>query len=330
MKKYMSLVAAALVFLATNLDAQDNKKLAQTGMQFLSVVSDARAAALGEATIGLEFGSSSMFFNPAGMASMKTFIDGSASLNQWLADINYNTFSLAIRPASGKFGVFGLSFQTVDYGEVMGTVIANNDLGYEVTGDLSSSAIAAGVGYAKAITDRFSVGGQVKYVRQELGESVVAITDSTTSNVQNDVSTIAFDFGTLFKTGLKSLAFGMSVRNFSEEITFAEESFQLPLVFAMGVSFDLQDFVNLGSMGESLMVSVDATHFRSHPEQLKVGVDYNLLGVLSLRGGYVLNNDEDDITFGLGVSQFGVKVDYAYTPMDSFQSVQRFTARFSF
>jgi hypothetical protein len=174
------------------------------------------------------------------------------------------------------------------------------------------------------------VGGQVKWVKQELGESILTATDSTMVSSKNEVTPLAFDFGTLFKTGFKSLAFGMSVRNFSEEIEYAEEGFQLPLVFTIGISMNLMDVVKIGSLNQSAVLSVDATHDRSHPEQLKIGLDYRPVDILSLRGGYVFNNDEDDVTFGIGVSQFGFALDYAYTPFGAFDNVQRVTARFAF
>ena len=50
--------------------AKKNQKLAQTGYQFLTVVSDARAAAMGNAVNSLALESSSLFFNPAGLADM--------------------------------------------------------------------------------------------------------------------------------------------------------------------------------------------------------------------------------------------------------------------
>lgn len=311
--------------------AQDNTKLAQTGLQFLSVVSDARASAMADAVTSTENQSSALFFNPACMANMSTLFHVTASRNEWIADIQHLAFSIAIRPAGGNLGVFGISVQSVDYGEVLGTITAPNDKGYEDTGILSPTALAVGVGYAKAISDRFSVGGQVKWVRQTLGESVLSASDSTTRISKNEVTPLAFDFGTLFKTGFKSLAFGMSVRNFSEEIEYAEEGFQLPLVFTMGISMNLMDVVKIGGMNnQSAVLSVDATHDRSHPEQLKVGLDYKPVEILSLRGGYIFNNDEDNITFGIGVSQFGFALDYAYTPFGAFDNVQRFTARFAF
>lgn len=322
--------------------AQDYQKQAQTGFQFLSVVSDARAAALAEAMTSLQIGSGALFFNPAGMAEMTGLINGTASINKWIADINHNAFSLAIKPAGGNYGVFGFSAQTVDYGEFYGTIVNDSDKGFEDTGIFELNAFALGVGYARQLTDRFSVGGQVRWVHQDLGGSSIAVkirpdpTDSTgvrrladTSRVDNQLSPLVFDFGTQFRTGIKSLVFGMSVRNFSKEVKYAEEGFQAPLVFNLGISMNVMDLVNAGSRDQSLRVSIDATHLRDHPEQIKIGLDYQLMKTFSLRAGYLANNDEDGFSFGAGVSRSGFAFDYAYTPFGVFDKVQRMTARFS-
>ena len=312
----------------------ENKKLAQTSFQFLGVTSDARAAAMGEAMTSLEIGSSALFFNPAGMANMTGFVDITASDNQWIADIRHNTFSLALSPAGGEYGVIGFSVQTVDYGDFYGTrVNKGTELGYDDTGIFQLSAMAVGVGYAKRLTDRFSVGGQIRWVKQDLGESVIPVVTADLDTIEgmsdNVLEPLAFDFGTQFKTGFKSLVFGMSVRNFSKEIKYVEEGFQLPLVFNLGISMDVMDFMEAGSIDQSLIVSIDASHHRDHPEQIKIGLDYCLMDVLSVRGGYVSSNDEDGISFGVGVRYFGVGLDYAYTPFGVFDKVQRMSARFS-
>ena len=308
-----------------------NKKIAQTGFQFLSVISDAKASSLGGAVNSRCMGSSSMYFNPATMSKMDGFVDVSASMNEWIADINHNQFSLAVNPMGGALGVFGLTYQQVDYGDLTGTRVSDNTLGYIETGAFSPTAMSMGFGYAKSITDRFSVGGQVKYVYQDLGEAVVPAGElqDTTQTIDNDLSFVAFDFGTLFYTGWKSLAFGMSVRHFSQEKKFSAESFQLPLVFTIGISMDLMDLTEgLGEM-HSLVASIDATHYRSHPEQILVGLDYTFRKLLSLRGGFVTNNDEDNFSFGIGVTQFGLSVDYSYTPFGVFDNVKRITVRYS-
>ncbi|MBN2412383.1 PorV/PorQ family protein [candidate division KSB1 bacterium] len=337
MKKKINLLFTGLlfVFLLTGSGfTGENEKLAQTGFQFLSVISDARAAAMAEAMTSLEFGSGALFFNPAGMANMKGFIDMTASTNQWIADISHNTFSLAVNPAMGHYGVIGFSVQSVDYGKFYGTrVDKSKDLGYVDTEIFELNSMAIGVGYAKSLTDRFSVGGQVRWVKQDLGESMIpfisAEQDTSLKGITNDLTPIAYDFGTQFKTGFKSLVFGMSVRNFSKEIKYVEEGFQLPLVFNLGISMNMMDFFENTLFNSSLFLAVDATHFRSHAEQVKVGLDYRLMDILSLRGGYVSNNDENSISYGMGVEYMGLALDYAYTPFGVFDNVKRMTVRFS-
>jgi hypothetical protein len=314
--------------------AQEDQKLAQTGYQFLSVVSDARGSALGEAMTSLQAGSSSLFFNPAGMASMNSMIDITASMNRWIADITHNSFSMAINVEKGKYGVIGFSVQTVDYGEFYGTRVDKSaKLGYMDTGKFSLNAFAVGVGYAKQLTDRFGVGGQVRWVKQDLGESVVPVIsakfDTTLNRVANKLTPLAFDFGTQFHTGFKSLVFGMSVRNFSKEIKYVEESFQLPLVFNLGISMNLMDLYRFGEMDQSLYMSIDASHYRDHAEEVKIGLDYRLMKMFSLRGGYVSNSDNGGLSFGFGVSYSGFAIDYANTPFKYFDNVQRMTFRFA-
>ena len=345
MKKMINIftVGFLLMFILTQYGfAQENKKLAQTGFQFLSVVSDAHGAAMADALTSLQVGSSALFFNPAGMAEMNTFFDVSASTNKWIADITHTTFSAAFNPYEGKYGIIGLSAQYVDYGEFYGTVVNSaSQQGYDDTGIFKLSALALGLGYAKQISDRFSIGGQVKWVRQDLGETTIPVNirvDSTsvggervadTTTTSNKLSPFVFDFGTQFKTGIKSLVFGMSIRNFSKEVQYAEEGFQAPLTFTLGISMNVMDLVGELPFEQSLYVSVDASHYRDHPEQIKIGLDYRIMNMISIRGGYASNNDENDFTFGLGFTQFGFTLDYAYTPFGVFNNVQRFTARFA-
>jgi len=324
--------------------AQDYQKLAQTGFQFLSVVSDARLAAMAEATTSLQINSSALFSNPAGMAGMENFFDMTASINQWIADIKHYTFGMALCPAKGNYGVIGLSIQSVDYGEFYGTRVNQAvPLQYDDIGIFKLNALAIGVGYAKQLTDRFSVGANIRWVRQDLGTSDIAVnirqdtTDPTgqrniadTSTVKNKLSPFVFDFGTQFKTGYKSLVFGMSVRNFSQQVKYAEEGFQAPLVFTLGISMNLIDLIDENSLNHSLSISIDASHYIDHPEQIKIGLEYRFMNTLSLRGGYANDNGGNGLSFGLGVSQLGFAFDYAYMPFGVFDKVQRMTTRFTF
>lgn len=310
-------------------------KLAQAGFSFLEVASDARATAMGEAVNSLPGYSGALFFNPATMAEISTPFNASFSVNSWIADIQHLTFSMIVSPFSGDYGVLGVSVQSVDYGKVLGTMVWNNDDGYINTGVMNPRALAVGIGYAKMISDRFGIGGQVKFAYQSLGKSDVLVGD-TYQTKQNVANVAAFDFGTIFKTGIKSLAFGMSVRNFSREISYEEEEFQLPLLFTLGISANVFDFIELHGPDQSLILSLDASHPRSHAEQLKIGAEYRFMQLIALRGGYISNESEDGFSYGVGISSKGlgisstnIEIDYSYTPFGVFDKVQRITARFS-
>jgi hypothetical protein len=327
--------------------AQDNQKLAQTGLGFLSVVSDARAASMAEAMTSLQTNSSSLFFNPAGMSWMENFFEISTSSNQWIADIKHYSLGMAISPFNGDYGVLGFSVQYVDYGNFIETRVNKSiEKGYDDIGIFKLNAMAIGIGYAKRLTNQFSVGGQVRWARQDLGKNYIPnefksmpLYDSlgqqigykdSAITVTNKVTPLVFDFGTQFKMGVKSLVFGMSVRNFSGDIQYAHESFQTPLTFTIGISMNLMDIIEEVPLDQALNMSVDASHYRDHPEQLKIGLEYRILNMLSLRGGYITNSDETGMSYGVGISKFGFAFDYSYTPFGVFDKVQRMTVRFSF
>lgn len=311
--------------LLSSLQAQE--KIAQTGFQFLSVGTDARATALGEAVTTLEGSPMALFYNPAGMARVNSFVQFSANHMKWLADIDYLTGALSLRPSHGEYGVFGLSFLYVDYGELIGTVVAANEQGFVETGNISPNAFAVGFGYSKALTDRFAVGGQVKYVKQALGNLAFPVTDSSQSQLNFSTDVFAFDFGTIYQTGFKSLSFGMTIRNFAQEINYISEDFELPLTFKIGFSIDALDFFD-GMENQSVLVSFDAVNPRSLEEFFSFGVEYKFMDAIALRAGYAANQDDYDFSAGFGVHVYNLNLDYSYTPFDVFEDVHRFSVKF--
>ncbi|HJL75464.1 MAG TPA: PorV/PorQ family protein [Candidatus Marinimicrobia bacterium] len=330
--KYKKVCVLLFTALITSVQGSDIK-LAQTGFQFLSVSSDARAGAMGDAMTTLFTQSSSLFFNPAGMSRQDNFINASLSQNHWIADIKHNAISVSVAPMNGKFGIFGMSFLHVDYGEMQGTMVWDNAQGFIDTEIFSPSAMALGIGYAKSLSNKFSVGGQIKTASQYLGKNVVPETDTSQTVVKNVTDALAFDFGTIYQTGWKSFAFGMSVRNFSQEIKFQTEGFQLPLTFAIGASMDVLDFFPSKPTAQQLVLSIDALHPRSYSERLNIGLEYRLLNLLNVRAGYLVNYDEQDFTAGIGIQKhlgpIYIGVDYAYTPFGVFDDVQRLTLNIS-
>ncbi len=323
-----ALFAFIVVHFSVNV-ASAQQKLAQSGMDFLNVATDPRAEAMGEAMTSLEGNSTSMFFNTAGMARMQN--TGTISVGQvdWIADIKHVYASAAFSPFNGEYGVIGLNFRSVNYGSMDETIIANNANGYQDLGTFSPSAYSVGIGYAKSLSDKFAVGGDANLVNQDLGTSITNVTASG-SNVtsRSKMNVVSFDFGMIYRTGFKSLAFGMDVRNFSRQLKYAQESFDLPLIFNLGISMNVLDMWNIDSKNQSLIITAGATHPRDYPEQVNVGAEYTFMQIISLRGGYMFNNDVYGVTGGVGIHKnFGgveLGIDYSWTPFTGgFADVQR-------
>ena len=233
--------------------------------------------------------------------------------------------------------LLALSLISADYGsDFIGTVAAANEAGFVEYSELgisnpSPSSLSFGLGYAIAITDRFAVGANIKYAEQDLGNALVA--DGEVE--ENNESTMAFDFGVLYDTGFRSLKFALSVRNFSQELSYVNENFELPLSFNVGLSMDMTDLmVNVDPSQHSFNLMVEAERPRDFSEQIRVGGEYMFMNILALRAGYVFPTDEQGVNLGAGLNYsagtLGLGVDYAYTTFGVFDSVQRLGVHLSF
>ncbi len=309
-------------------------KLAQTGMKFLSTSVDPRASALGSALTAEFTGSStSMFYNPASMAFMPGSFSAAGGILQFIADISYTQASVAFRPGNGNFGVVGVSVVSVDYGEFLGTIRANNDFGFIDTGVYSPTAMAVGLGYARSFGDRFSAGANIKLAFQDLGSDFTTSQDFDTGAViatdSYSARTMAYDFGVLYSTGFRSLTIAMMARNFAPEHTYVRERFELPLTFQIGASMNMVDFTSLDPGMHRLQLHVDAQRPRDFAEHIRFGVEYTFMGMASLRGGFeqAAVSEEQGLSAGAGVRieagtvAFGA--DYAFTDFGLFGAVHR-------
>jgi len=307
-------------------------KSGQTGLQFLQAGASARAEGMGGAYTLAGKGAEAIFYNPAGMVLMDSDFDISANHIKWIADMAYTAASIAYRPASGKYGTFGLSLRAADYGDFIGTVVDNTiPDGFRDSGIFSPTALSIGFAYAKQLTNRFMVGGQVKYVEQSLGSSVVI---AGGNSKENKISGVVFDFGTIYHTGIKSLNFGMDIRNFAGDFKYEIYQFEAPLEFRIGISFNLMDIFIDENSKQALLLALDTVHPRDDSEHLDIGLEYNLKKMFYLRGGYRVGYDLRSYTIGAGLNlnlkALLIHFDYSFGALEYFDNVQQFTIGFSF
>lgn len=309
-------------------------KIAQSTMNFLLVSTSSRASAIGEAFTTLGTGSESMFYNPAGLANMKKDFDISINYTQWIADINYLSGGVAYN--LGNYGTVGVNVLTVDYGDIHGTSLLSASEkylyqeGFKDNGLLSNvSAYSVGLSYAKSISTQFSIGGNVKLVGQNLGESRL----SNGYIKKNDAAKLVFDAGVRYLTGFKSFGFGMMIRNFASNIKREEIDEQLPLMFTLGAGMNVMELID-EEQSNSLFVAVDFVHQNNYSERVNFGAEFKFLDMLSLRGGYQTNRDLASWSGGIGlntsVSDYDIEINYSYSRFEIFDSVSRLSLVFSF
>jgi hypothetical protein len=270
-----------------------------------------------------------MFYNPAGLTDMLTQFDLNINYTGWIADINYLSGGIAWN--LNELGVVGLNLLTVDYGVINGTSLTSvrNELGYIDEGEVSNvGAYSIGLSYARAISQEFSIGGNVKLVGQNLGVSLVQ-----TGTIENNASKLSFDAGVKYRTSFKGFTFGMSIRNFATNIKREIYDEQLPLIFAAGVAINIMEVV-YPEHENPLFIAIDFNHQNNYSERLNFGAEYKFLDIVSLRAGYQTNRDLASWSAGIGLSQsildYNLEVNYSYSRFEIFDNVNRLSLHISF
>jgi hypothetical protein len=303
------------------------KKLAQVGFKGLIMPVGAREAGMGNAMVSMPVGANSIFWNPAAITDITGDKSFTFNYMNWIADMTHAAGAMVF--GMENYGTIGISFMVLDYGKITATRRIETDPGYMTMGEFSPGEIAVGLAYGRKMTDKFSFGGHLKYARQDLGAGLEGSNINLPQSAYFKLSTIAFDFGTLYYTGIRDLRIAMSFQNFSKEIKYQREEFPLPLMFRVGVAMNVLTIFQEESPN-ALTVALDFQHPRDFPERMNMGTEYLYqnptlkdLGInsLALRGGYKLGYDEESWAFGFGINAYGVRIDYAVQNFGIFDTV---------
>jgi len=332
--KLITTVSIVALLLASSGFAQ--KKLAQTGMKFLQLSLDAKMAGMGDAVTAIDYlGASGLFSNPASIARQTKIFDAVTGQISWIADIKYYVGGITFAPENGEYGVAGISFLYVNYGDLISTV--RNNQGYVDVGIFNPNAYAIGLTYGKALNDKFAIGGSIKFALQDLTSGIVGMTETEITRTSYTPNSLVFDFGVLYHTGMQSLDFAASVKNFSKDIQLEreQEKFQLPLTFRVGLAYNLSDLLMLDKNEYSIQLAFDSVVPRDNVEEVDLGAEFKFMNSLALRAGYLSGKEgEYGFTTGLGFSRsiegFDLGFDYAYIPWtsDSFSDVHKISIHF--
>lgn len=314
-------------------------KTGSTAAPFLNIGIGPRAISMGGAFIATANDVSSLYWNPAGAARMNK--SGALfSHSKWFADIDYNWAGTVIN--MGDAGVVGLSVTNLDYGDMELTTLSE----YEGTGGtFTANDMSIALTYAKNLTDRFSIGGTVKYVSQSIWNS--------------SASALAVDLGVLFHSDVYGLRIGATITNLGSDMqisgsdlnvqhdilqgsygnndqilaTLNTDKFPLPLTFKIGVAMDLVDIAD-----HKITVAADALHPSDNKESVNIGAEYLVFDMIALRGGFkslFLENTEEGLTLGFGLKYsfspaLTLFIDYSYQDFGILKDAQHFAVGVNF
>ncbi len=328
--------------------ASAQSKVGTTAAQFLGIPVGMRSVAMGGTGVAQSEDVSAVYWNPGAMAQVPQ--SAFAFVNtDWLAGTKFQWFGFMLKLDPNN--AVGLSFTQLDYGEDEVTTVDQPD----GTGQRwSARDLAIGVSYARRLTDRFSIGGSGKYVSQSIWNE--------------SASTITFDVGLLFVTGLNDMRLGMSMSNFGGDMQLdgrdllnkididpnypggnktlvgklKTDSWPTPLFFRVGAAMDL-----VKSDAVTATVAVDALRPSDNQMTVNAGAEVTWMNLLSLRGGYKAipfsgidkaygqNTQQDGLTLGAGLRyEFTgvgtIEVSYTYISFGDFGNLNAIGLGFAF
>ncbi len=309
------------------------RKSGITGAAFLKVGVGARMAALGQAATTVTHEPNQLFLNPGGLALKSGQTQATFTYNRWIADINHNAGAVAFGTRLGTIGVgfvsMGLSKIEADRDAIPGFlqgIAKQYDTGTSPTYDYSDVAVL--VGYANQVTDKLSLGANMKVLRESID--------------RHSASSVAFDFGAIYQIGFRGASVGARISNIGKDMKFFAVGVPLPLMFSVGASFDLVKHEK-----HSFMVRADAAKPQDASQIVFSGGEYVYNDMLFLRGAWKFNYSGVEDTYGgrnqgakireteekgslgagvkLPMGRHKVAVDYAFTGFGLLNNVHRFS-----
>lgn len=333
MKKLIMFV----MVLVSALPSFAQSKVGTTAANFLTVPVGSKAAGMGGAFVAVANDATSLYWNVGGISRLEKS-EFNVSYSDWLVGTTYNWAGIVFK---GVDDAFGVSINQLDYGEEeITTPEQPNGTGQ----NWKAQDIALAVSYSRNLTDRFSIGGSLKYIRQSIwNESATAF---------------ALDIGLLFYTQLEGLKIGMNIANFGTEMkldgkdlyqpvdidpantgnnekitaTLNTDYWTLPLIFSVGLGYDFalsDDF--------KVEVATDAIYPNNHTGYLNLGGEITWNKMLSLRAGYnsLLKEDaEEGLNAGVGFlydfGAFNARIDYSYSDFQRFKDISKVSLSIGF
>ena len=318
--------------------AFSQSKTGTTIGEFLTIEPSARIAGMGNAGVSLHDETQTAYYNPGAIGHFDTYgVQFTHSL--WLASLTYDYVAISI--PLHEWGNLYLSGTALNSGEIDVRTV-DQPLG---TGEqYSANDVALGLGYGRKISDRFSVGIELKYIQETIWHS--------------SLNAFALNVGTIYEISPDGLRIGASISNFGTEGQFSgkdlritydpnpsmngsntalpgdvyTDTYSLPVLFRVGVSYP----VKIDNKNQ-LIVAANAFHPNENTESVSLGGEWAFMKTFMIRAGYqnlFQQDSETGLTLGTGlVVDMGgsdLHLDYGSAYYGRLQSAQLFTLGITF
>jgi len=336
----MKKIILILILIATSIYAGDVARKGTTGAEQVLIPIGARGIATGGAFLANITGLESIFYNPAGL-DVYPQTEAMFSYVNYLADINISYF--AVGTSLGDIGSIGFDLKTFDFGDIPVTTETFPD----GTGETySPSFLTLGFTYSKVLTDRISIGTNLKLI---------------TESIQNTNATgFALDAGVQYRFS-EALMIGAAVKNIGSDMNYSgqdladrtgipgsipgsstgsyeiiTEGFQIPSFFQLSMTYAL----NINEQNNLLFAGAYTAN-NSFEDVANLGMEYGFMNNFFVRGGYnlLVENTSEYIyglTFGAGLDykiggEVGFVFDYAFREVKEFPTANHvFTIKLNF
>jgi hypothetical protein len=283
-----------------------------SGATFLEIGVGSRPLGMGEAFTAALDDINSIYYNPAGLGTLK-YPQLSVMHQELILDSRFENFNFVYPVFFGFMGFSSSVFWVPPFDKID---INGNTIG-EVNFVNSSFVVAYGqsLGFME-------VGGSIKYLYQKI---------DTLS-----VHSAAIDLGILkrlymyspFDAPIRNLSLGMSVQN----LGFNAKDDPLPRMIRLGASYYLTKWFGLNIDMIEYMIDVtdlyDFTYGFDESFKVNLGAELNYVEILYLRAGYRFN-DAGTYSFGLGfnyaIKNVGFNIDASYSDAGIFGPAYSFT-----
>jgi len=266
------------------LNAQQN-----TGLAFLKIDTDARAAAMAGAYTALSNDAAATYWNPAGLARAEN-PTVAGMYNDMFAGITHSF--IAVQFVTGEHAM-ALSF---NYQNVPGIEIRDETPSEQPAGIVDAFSLATAFSYATTY-DEWFVGGSLKYIFEKL--------------YLVSAPGWAIDLGILKKNLFAGFDFGMVIQNLGKMSDLDQQATELPFMINSGLAYKIPSFFD-----DNLQIATDLQWIKDEKVYAKFGLQYHLSENFVLRTGMKNGNDQLLWTGGFGINYNSFHLDYAYAPLE--------------